>query len=61
MNDVIDTIEYRGFNINIMIDECPLDPIKDWEIEGRMIFWKFKNQYNIGHKMYENINEKIKG
>jgi len=43
----IETIEYRGFNINIYQDEMAEDP-RDWENIGRMIC--FHGRYNLGDK-----------
>lgn len=36
MNEIIDTIEYKGFTINIMPDDCAMDP-REWDNLGTMV------------------------
>jgi hypothetical protein len=49
MMDVIETIEYRGFNINIHYDEDPaINPIDDWDMLGKMACWH--SRYTLGHE-----------
>lgn len=45
--DEIETIEYRGFDINIYQDENPEDP-REWDNLGTMVC--FHERYNLGDK-----------
>ena len=44
--ETIDTIEYKGYTINIHPDDHPLNPREDWEPLGTMICWH--RRYNLG-------------
>lgn len=47
--DAIETIEYRGFNINVYPDDDPaINPIDDWDMLGKMACWH--NRYTLGHE-----------
>jgi hypothetical protein len=47
--DAIESIEYRGFNINIYHDDDPsMNPIDDWDMLGTMTCWH--KRYSLGHK-----------
>lgn len=47
--DAIETIEYRGFNINIYHDDDPgMNPIDDFDMFGTMACWH--RRYSLGHK-----------
>jgi len=48
MEDPYETIEYRGFNINIHTDIDPLDPIDNHHWFGTMITWH--RNYSLGHE-----------
>ena len=43
----METIDYKGYKIKILVDECPSDPLGDSNL-GRMIC--FHRRYNLGHK-----------
>ena len=45
MNDLVKTLDYRGFSINIYADENAQDPRK-WDNFGHMAC--FHNNYNLG-------------
>jgi len=45
----IETIEYRGFNINIYHDDDPsMNPVDDWDMFGKMACWH--RNYTLGHE-----------
>jgi len=46
--DAIETIEYKGFNINIYYDDDPISPIENWDMFGTMVCWH--NRYTLGHE-----------
>jgi hypothetical protein len=46
--NAIESIEYRGFNINIYHDDDPISPIDDWDMAGTMVCWH--NRYTLGHE-----------
>lgn len=47
--ETVETIDYRGFYINIHIDEDPaIDPCVDWDMLGKMACWH--NRYTLGHE-----------
>lgn len=49
MEQAIDTIKYRGFNINIYPDYDPaINPIEDWDMFASMACWH--NRYQLGHE-----------
>jgi hypothetical protein len=48
MNDIAETIEYRGFNINIYYEDDPMSPVKDWDMFGKMVCWH--GRYSLGHE-----------
>ena len=56
MNEAIETIEYRGFEINIYQDENPEDP-REWDNLGTMTC--FHNRYNLGDKHDFNSPEEM--
>jgi hypothetical protein len=47
MNEVIETIGYRGLNIKIYQDFDPIDPTAEWDMLGTMACWH--SRYNLGH------------
>ena len=59
MNDTIETIEYRGFDINIKIDEDALDPTKEFDMEGTIISWSHYKNFSWGHKYFYNSAEAL--
>jgi len=42
----VETIEYRGFNINIYYDSDPINPRAEWDNFGAMVC--FHSRYNLG-------------
>lgn len=48
MEESIETIEYRGFNIKIYPDFDPLNPIDEWDWFGTMVTWH--HNYQLGHE-----------
>lgn len=48
MDKPIETIEYKGYEIEIYQDDDSVDPISDFYWMGKMICWH--RNYNIGHK-----------
>jgi len=44
--DAIETIKYRGFNINIYQDTDPMNPRTEWDNAGHMVC--FHNRYALG-------------
>ena len=48
MDEPIEVIEYRGFNIKIYSDFDPLNPIEEWDWFGKMVTWH--NNYSLGHE-----------
>jgi hypothetical protein len=51
----IDTIEYKGFKINIYSDFDPMNPRTEWDNFGHMIC--FHGRYNLGDKHSMSIEE----
>ena len=51
---IIETIEYRGYNINVYSDESPESP-REWDNLGTMVC--FHNRYNLGDKHNMDIEE----
>jgi len=51
MNSQVDTIEYKGYNIEIYYDNDPLNPREEFDTLGKMIC--FHNKYNLGDKRKE--------
>lgn len=45
---LIETIGYRGLNINIYYDFDPMNPCEDWDMLGSMACWH--SRYNLGHE-----------
>jgi len=55
MNDIIETIEYKGYKIEINQSEF-YDSPRDWDNLGKMVCWH--SRYNIGDKhKYSNPDE----
>jgi len=53
-----ETIEYRGFNINVYYDEDARDPRQEFDHLGKMVC--FHKRYNLGDKHdYRNIDEAL--
>jgi hypothetical protein len=48
MEQPIESIEYRGFNINIYSDFDPINPIDDFDMFASMACWH--NRYQLGHE-----------
>jgi hypothetical protein len=48
MEQPIEVIEYRGFNINVYPDFDPINPCEEWEFLGKMVCWH--NRYELGHE-----------
>lgn len=46
--DANETIEYRGFNINIYPDDIPTSPIDDWDMAGTIACWH--KRHTLGHE-----------
>ena len=46
MNDIIETIEYKNYNIELCYDTYPDDPRKAWDNLGTMAF--YHKRYNLG-------------
>jgi len=45
-----ETIEYRGFDINISVDECPLNPLVDWDNASTMVCQH--GRYSLGNEKH---------
>lgn len=50
--EIIDTIKYKGYHINIHSDFDPINPIEDWDMLGTMVCCH--SRYTLGHKQYDN-------
>jgi len=48
MEETYETIEYRGFNINVICDIEPMNPITEWDMLGKMVCWH--SRYYLGHE-----------
>lgn len=55
--NTVDTIEYKGYTINIHHDEIPCDPIHDQDMLGTMVCCH--KRYDLGHKQYGSASESI--
>lgn len=51
----IDTIEYKGRNIDVYFDDSPMNPRTDWDNPFQMIM--FHNRYNLGDKHNYNTDD----
>jgi hypothetical protein len=51
MNNPIETIEYRECQIEIHLDDTPLNPIKEFDMMGKMACWH--SRYDLGHEQPE--------
>jgi len=51
----VETIEYRGFDINIYNDECPANPVKEWDLFGTMVCCH--GRYDLGHESFTNSDD----
>lgn len=47
MENLLDSIDYKGYAIKLYLDEDPEDP-RNWDTFGKMICWH--NRYNLGDK-----------
>lgn len=45
-DNLVDTIEYKGYTIKVYPDDCPFDPRQDCDNLGIMATWH--NRYNLG-------------
>lgn len=52
--ETYETIEYRGFNINIHYDDCGESP-REWDNLGKMVCWH--RRYNLGDEQPNENNE----
>jgi hypothetical protein len=43
--ETVDTIEYKGYTINIYPDECAENPQQDWDMVGEWVCWH--KRYNL--------------
>ena len=57
MNNLIESIEYKGYTIKIYADDFPPDPIEDFDWLGTMVCWH--SRYNIGHKHKYNSSDEF--
>lgn len=48
MREIIDTIKYKGYTIEIYPDELALDPIENNDYLGTIVTWH--NNYQLGHE-----------
>jgi hypothetical protein len=48
MEKPVEVIDYKGYQIKIFSDDCPLDPIEEFDFLGTMNC--FARRHNIGHK-----------
>ena len=47
MESAVKEITYKGFTVKIYQDECPENPIKEWDILGKFICWH--RRYDLGN------------
>jgi len=45
--NLIETIEYKGYKIEVLYDTDPINPIKDWDMLGKFIC--FHRRYALGN------------
>jgi hypothetical protein len=57
MNDIIETIEYKNYNIELCYDTYPDDPRKAWDNLGTMAF--YHKRYNLGDEHRFNDPEEL--
>ena len=57
MTDIIETITYKEYDIDIMQDFDPLNPCEDWDMLGTMVCCH--KRYTLGHKQYGNGMEAL--
>jgi hypothetical protein len=48
MSEIVETIDYKSYQINIHQDIDPIDPVREFDQLGTMIC--FHRRYNLGHK-----------
>lgn len=48
MSEILTTEDYKGHKIDIVPDECPHDPRKEWDNFGKMVCWH--KRYDLGDK-----------
>lgn len=47
ITDILESIEYKGYTIQIVLDDDLLDPIQDHDMLGTQAYWH--NRRNLGH------------
>ena len=47
MEQAVRTINYRGYEIRIYADDCPENPIKEWDVLGKYVCWH--RRYDLGN------------
>lgn len=57
MKNIIETIKYKFYVIEIMQDEIPINPCEDWDMLGTMVCCH--KRYTLGHKQYDNAMEAL--
>lgn len=54
---IIESIEYRGYEIDVLLDECPENPITEWD--GNLEFCCWHSRYDLGNS--KRFGENLEG
>ena len=55
MGSLVETEEYKGYNIEIHVDHDPLDPLREWDNLGSIVAWH--RRHNLGNSEEYNAED----
>lgn len=55
MDNIIESTNYRGYRIEIVLDRDPLHPMRDWDTVGAILHWS--REYDLGRGIERGSSE----